>query len=207
MDILNIYIIFFPTLLPPSLSLSLSLFLSLSLPLRLSLTHTHTHKEPLYGVQFTIMTKPVKLGASLAIVLTSMSASLDAKEESCDKEEDELEPGCMLFWLPTEEAELARVWPMGRRFGLVPPDNIIWGLADTMFGENKSVFFFCVCVYIYIMNLYGNMGCCSNTKSCLIPRKSTTKLRNCLWKNGHWNQKQVSPVLFQHYLQCLFSLH
>lgn len=38
-----------------------------------------------------------------------MRASLDAKDESCDREEEELEPGYMLFLLPTEEAELARV--------------------------------------------------------------------------------------------------
>ncbi len=45
----------------------------------------------------------------IATFLTSMSASLDANDESCDREEEELEPGYMLFRLPTEEAELSRV--------------------------------------------------------------------------------------------------
>ena len=76
----------------------------------------------------------------IIICLTSMRASLDAKDESCDREEEELEPGYMLFRLPTEEAELARVWPIGRRFGLAPPDDVIWGLADTIFGEKRVCF-------------------------------------------------------------------
>ena len=70
-----------------------------------------------------------------------MSASLEANEESCDiKEDDELDPRYMLLRLPTEEAELARVWPMGRRVELAL-DDIILGLADTVFGRMR------VCVY------------------------------------------------------------
>ena len=34
---------------------------------------------------------------------------------------------------------------MGRRFGLAPPNDVIWGLADTIFSE---VYFVCVCVHI-----------------------------------------------------------
>ena len=78
-----------------------------------------------------------------------MSASLEANEESCDKDDDELEPGYMLFRLPTEEAELARVWPMGRRFGLAPPDDVIWGLADTVFGDKKRVYVLRMCVPVH----------------------------------------------------------
>ena len=50
---------------------------------------------------------------------------------------------------------------MGRRLGLAPPDDVIWGLADTIFGEQKSACFLHVCAYT--VNLYDNMGYYSNT--------------------------------------------